>query len=179
MAAHKAARKKLGPQARRAKRKSKRKKIPRNTVRKVRGPNGIITRRKGQRRLKPLQEIKQYAAQGELPHEFLLRVSRGEVITWGVGKSQKNIIPTFEQRLDAAKAGASYFAPKLAQVDINQALSEDDLLAIIASAAAAAGIGLSVSGTRKKTAGLSAPVGPGTGDGDSGVTVDQEGAPVL
>lgn len=49
------------------------------------------------------------AATGELPHQFLLRVSRGGEVD---GRE-----PTFEERLDAAKAAAPYFAPKLAQVE--------------------------------------------------------------
>jgi len=46
---------------------------------------------------------------GELPHEFLLRVSRGDQID--------GIPITFEQRMTAATAAAPYFAPKLAQID--------------------------------------------------------------
>src|ERR1700704_5836509 len=46
------------------------------------------------------------AATGELPHQFLLRVMRGEPI--------EDHTPTFEERLDAAKAAAPYYAPRLA-----------------------------------------------------------------
>ena len=46
------------------------------------------------------------AATGELPHEFLLRVMRGEPI--------EDHTPTFEERLDAAKAAAPFYAPRLA-----------------------------------------------------------------
>lgn len=46
---------------------------------------------------------------GELPHEFLLRVMRGEVID---GHS-----PTFDERMAAAQAAAPYYAPKLAAVE--------------------------------------------------------------
>lgn len=49
------------------------------------------------------------AKTGELPHEFLLRVSRGGMVD---GRE-----PTFEERLDAAKAAAPYYAPKLAQIE--------------------------------------------------------------
>ena len=45
---------------------------------------------------------------GELPHEFLLRIARGESID---GEA-----PSLTMRVDAAKAAAPYFAPKLAQV---------------------------------------------------------------
>ena len=46
------------------------------------------------------------AAAGELPHEFLLRVMRGEAVD--------GTVPTFAELIDAAKAAAPYFAPKLA-----------------------------------------------------------------
>jgi hypothetical protein len=48
---------------------------------------------------------------GELPHEFLLRVCRGEKI----GEHE----PTFQERLDAAKASAPYFAPRFASATID------------------------------------------------------------
>ena len=47
---------------------------------------------------------------GELPHEFLLRVARGEAVD---GET-----PTFDKRVDAAKAAAPYFAPRLATATI-------------------------------------------------------------
>ena len=50
------------------------------------------------------------AASGLLPHEFLLAVARGEAI--------EGVTPTFADRLDAAKAAAPYFAPRLAAVDL-------------------------------------------------------------
>lgn len=45
---------------------------------------------------------------GLLPHEFLLKVSRGEPID--------GHHPTFQERVEAAKAAAPYFQPKLAQI---------------------------------------------------------------
>ncbi len=39
-----------------------------------------------------------------LPHEVLLAVARGEVIA--------DHVPTFDERVEAAKAAAPYFAPK-------------------------------------------------------------------
>jgi hypothetical protein len=48
-------------------------------------------------------------ASGLLPHEFLLAVSRGEAVG--------DHFPTFEERLDAAKAAAPYYAPKLSTID--------------------------------------------------------------
>lgn len=50
-------------------------------------------------------------ATGELPHMFLLRVARGEEVKNG-GK------PTFEEMVDAAKACAPFFAPKLQSVTV-------------------------------------------------------------
>lgn len=48
-------------------------------------------------------------ATGELPHEFLLRVARGEVID--------GMPPEFKDRMAAAVAAAPYYAPKLSSVD--------------------------------------------------------------
>jgi hypothetical protein len=46
---------------------------------------------------------------GELPHEFLLRVMRGEDIDGNQ--------PEFKDRMAAAVAAAPYYAPKLSSVD--------------------------------------------------------------
>lgn len=68
------------------------------------------------------------AATGILPHEWLLKVSRGEPITqkrWDIKYDEKGkelsrtlveeeIYPDFPARTDAAKAAAPYYAPKLA-----------------------------------------------------------------
>ena len=59
---------------------------------------------------------------GELPHEFLLRVSRGEKIKAAIhlltgGYQEVELPPTLEQRIDAAKAAAPFFAPRLAQIE--------------------------------------------------------------
>lgn len=48
---------------------------------------------------------------GELPHEWLLRVMRNEEID-----GEK---PVLAQRIDAAKAAAPYFAPRLAQSQVD------------------------------------------------------------
>ena len=59
-------------------------------------------------------------ATGELPHEFLLRVSRGGPITDVVAREgiyeAVERTPTFAERVDAAKAAAPFYAPKLASV---------------------------------------------------------------
>ena len=48
---------------------------------------------------------------GELPHEFLLRIVRGEKI----GSHR----PTFKERVDAAKAAAPYFQPRIAAQEVS------------------------------------------------------------
>lgn len=50
-------------------------------------------------------------AQGQLPHEFLLAVSRGEKFG--------NHEPTFLERIDAAKAAAQFYAPRLAATELS------------------------------------------------------------
>lgn len=66
-------------------------------------------RRKGTPNRKNAETMALAAKAGELPHEFLLRVSRGETID-----GHK---PSFEQRCAAAKDAAPYYAPKLAAVE--------------------------------------------------------------
>lgn len=58
---------------------------------------------------KSAERIAMATATGMLPHEFLLAVARGEPVG--------DHIPTFDQRVDAAKAAAPYYAPRLAAVD--------------------------------------------------------------
>jgi len=89
---------------------------------------------------------------GDLPHEWLLRIARGEPVIQrklliymhasgpnkGKEKSrswvEEEIYPTLEQRIDAAKASAPYFAPKLATqiIDVKKNSSVDDVLKAIA-----------------------------------------------
>lgn len=52
------------------------------------------------------------AESGELPHQFLLRVARGETVS--------DHTPTFAERVDAAKAAAPNFAARLASTKIEQ-----------------------------------------------------------
>lgn len=49
---------------------------------------------------------------GEMPHMFLLRVSRGEMID--------NHRPTMDERIDCAKACAQYFVPKLGSLAVKE-----------------------------------------------------------
>ena len=59
---------------------------------------------------KASREQRERAAEsGMLPHEFLLAVTRGETIG--------DYVPTFAERLEAAKAAAPFFAPKLSAVE--------------------------------------------------------------
>lgn len=88
-------------------------------------PVGAVTRR--------TREIADKAASsGLLPHEFLLLVVRGEAID--------GTTPTFADRLEAAKAAAPYFAPKLSSVSMQAAFktsmadfTDAELLALIAA----------------------------------------------
>lgn len=64
---------------------------------------------KGTPNRKNAERIAAAEASGMLPHEFLLAVTRGESIS--------EHRPTFEERLEAAKAAAPYYAPKLASVE--------------------------------------------------------------
>jgi hypothetical protein len=60
---------------------------------------------------KTLKAIRRWAIEsGELPHVFLLRVMRGEKID--------GIQPSFEMRIDAAKAACTYFVPRLSSVAV-------------------------------------------------------------
>jgi hypothetical protein len=64
------------------------------------------------------------AATGELPHEFLLRVARGDelfddYVNVDGDKVKIKRFPTFAERVDAAKAAAPYFQPRLATTDVN------------------------------------------------------------
>jgi len=52
---------------------------------------------------------------GEMPHLFLLRISRGEVIEDGTPRGHR---PTIEERIDCAKACAQYFVPKLGSLAV-------------------------------------------------------------
>jgi hypothetical protein len=86
-------------------------------------------------------------ATGELPHEFLLRVARGEVITVkSLDKETGEIvetsaeIPDLHTRIDAAKAAAPYFAPKISTVEVMTGVSDNELDSLIAQLATQAGI---------------------------------------
>lgn len=67
---------------------------------------------------------------GQLPHEFLLHVCRGEVV---VEKylddeglvQEREAYPDIGMRIDAAKAAAPFFAPKLSVQQVDMSASAD------------------------------------------------------
>lgn len=85
--------------------------------------------------------------EGDLPHEFLLRVVRGERIEHGIDEKgePKYVMPTFAQRIVCAKEAAPYYAPKMATINIEQTPSDGELDRLIRDMAAAAGIALTAS----------------------------------
>lgn len=91
-------------------------------------------------------------ATGILPHEFLLQIVRGEPIfrtEIHPITGQKAVIQEvygFEDRKDAAKAAAPYYAPKISTVEVIHGVSDHELDSIIARAAAEAGVSLGPSG---------------------------------
>jgi len=74
---------------------------------------------------------------GELPHEFLLRVARGEGIDLVEEQQdgslrERTYYPNFTDRVEAATSCANYFAPKLTAqqvetIDPTDELSDEDL----------------------------------------------------
>ena len=102
---------------------------------------------------KMAKEAREKAQQtGLLPHEWLLSVMRGELQEQLVvdpidGKLIRTyIVPDFEKRIDAGKAAAPYYAPKISTVEVITGVSDDELDAIIAGAAAEAEVSLSANG---------------------------------
>lgn len=91
---------------------------------------------------------------GELPHEFLLRVSRGEIIYRKVIDPKTGVVSQvqevydFESRRDAAKAAAPYFAPKISMVEVITGVNDDELDGIIKKLAAEAGLDLGHGGEK-------------------------------
>lgn len=57
-----------------------------------------------------LKAREEAAKSGQLPHEFVLAVARGEEID--------GYRPTFAERVDAAKVAAPYFAPRLGTLQV-------------------------------------------------------------
>jgi hypothetical protein len=90
------------------------------------------------------QAIEQAKLQGLLPHELLLQVARGEpmhrmVVKRGLIMEEPEAYD-FQARLDAMKAAAPYYAPKISTVEVISGVPDAELDAIIARLAAEAGI---------------------------------------
>ena len=64
---------------------------------------------------------------GMAPHEFLLAIVRCEYMVINGVKYQ----PTFEQRLQAAREAAPYFAPRIASSDVLTSCSDEHLMAML------------------------------------------------
>lgn len=83
----------------------------------------------------------------ELPHLWLLRVMQGEEFDVFVpGKRSAKgttvkIRPTFEQRMEAAKAAAPYFAPRLGSIEVMRGLTDGDLDQLIIGLVQETGLG--------------------------------------
>jgi hypothetical protein len=96
------------------------------------------------------QAIEQAKLQGLLPHELLLQVARGEPMHRVVVKRGLVIEEPepydFQTRVDAMKAAAPYYAPKISTVEVISGVPDDELDAIIARAAAEAGFDLGAHG---------------------------------
>ena len=77
---------------------------------------------------------------GLLPHEWLLQVARGEPVLHHVinakGKYEETLVyPPMDMRIDAAKAAAPYYAPKLAIKLVNPTDPGNEIAAILNSLA--------------------------------------------
>lgn len=94
---------------------------------------------------------------GMLPHEFLLAISQGRVVTRRIphpdpDKAADGITVEiaeeygFPERMDAAKAAAPYYAPKISTVEVIHGVSDEQLDEFIARAAAEAGVSLGAVG---------------------------------
>lgn len=66
-------------------------------------------RKRGSRNKRSAETVARAKAAGMLPHEFLCTVSQGRAIDGHA--------PSFSERLDAAKAAAPFYAPKLTAIE--------------------------------------------------------------
>jgi hypothetical protein len=107
--------------------------------------------KRGTTRRLAAEAIQQAGITGQLPHEILLSMARGEVQKVPAEVDQTNgrvikwkfTILGDQDRRDAAKAAAPYFAPKISQVELIGGLNDEQLASIIAGAAAEAKISVS------------------------------------
>ena len=103
-------------------------------------------RRKGRKQTVSNQARKEAAAAGLLPHEWLLKVSRGEPIPhkqWKIVYDTKGnelsrelveveVYADFATRIDAAKAAAPYYAPRLSaqQMKLDQSSNASGVMLV-------------------------------------------------
>lgn len=98
------------------------------------------------------QAIEQAKATGLLPHEILLSMARGEpqtefLVDSVTGKVVEQLVSLdIEQRKDAAKAAAPYYAPKISTVEVIRNVEDAELDWLIAELTSKAGIALSPDG---------------------------------
>lgn len=96
-------------------------------------------------------------ATGQLPHEFLLSIARGEAIFRDVvdpatGEITKQLeVYDFDARRDAAKAAAPYYAPKISTVEVISGVPDEQLDLIIAQLTAEAGVNTGASGEEQES----------------------------
>lgn len=85
---------------------------------------------------------------GLLPHEILLSMARGqpqatyEVDEEGEIKLKGMVSVDLDKRMDAAKAAAPYYAPKISTVELISGASDHDLDQLIKELAAQAGVSI-------------------------------------
>ena len=109
------------------------------------------------------EAVEKAKATGDLPHEFLLRIARGEAIYRDVVNPDTQKIERveetydFEDRKDAAKAAAPYYAPKISTVEVIRGVPDDELDSIIAKLTAEAGVSLSIGGEGEEESGEGSP----------------------
>jgi hypothetical protein len=97
------------------------------------------------------------ASTGKLPHEILLNIARGIPIEVQEVQPDGTFKPKYEpvtpdQVLDAAKAGAPYYAPKISTVEVVGNLDDATLDSLLERAAAEAGLSLAPGGEGKARA---------------------------
>lgn len=92
------------------------------------------------------QAIEQAMATGMLPHEILLDMARGNpqkefLVNTATGKvTEQWVSLDIEQRKDAAKAAAPYYAPKISTVEVIRNVEDAELDWLIAELAAQTGL---------------------------------------
>lgn len=64
-----------------------------------------------------VEDLEKARSTGEMPHEFLLRVARGEVIQMNTAAGPVEYRPSFGERVNAAINAAPYFVPRLNAIE--------------------------------------------------------------